>query len=928
MRKKYLSALLFGALLFASAGTFTSCKDYDDDISNLQGQINDVNTAITELQSAVEGGKYVTAVSNTGNTITFTFSDGTTTQVALEDQVGSVVTVQDGVLYIDGEATDIKVAEPAPTPEPGEEHKDQIIIENNMWSVLQEDGTYKTTNIPVSGVSVSGSEAEGFTFRVYASDGTYKDVKLPSATSSITDLILNADGNATGTIQGKGKNMLVYATYSFDNYPEDLDTKKWKGPRALPARGTKIVSGNTQISLQVNPTNVDGTIVEFKLVDSQNNYPSNLSLKATEDTRLLTSRAANGLYLLGMEDKMFADEIAAAAYTSQFTTNSDKKLYAVAAGEARSAYGVTVQQGSQQELYNLNIYKNNNESSPLQEDVTIGGTTDILNRIDINTWYYIKPEQIGAFYDMYVTDANDDDAVLFGLEFKNEEGNYAFRATKTPDNVSKTGFGIVVTTVDKNGNSKNTTVNLNLSEKITEGLTYDAIPYQINSNKDADKNRFSIDLNDMKEYLGTEGLALWNTKVEAMSVTFKNATTGAIVGTGSTDSDSDEDYKNEQAYVTAAGITVTPVKEVKDGTSANVTALKDAKFLKFAIDNATASSNFVIGQQYNAVISFKDKDNGDQLNSITIPFTLTLPEITSLFQLDQKLVEDGAAICYLYEEDFMDVNRTNGAASFMLSRVFQKIESTGFQVALDSQAKVGETDKTSAELAQVAMVKGTAVTAEDTEGKVNFKHNNDSETYVTLTGNRANGTGLNLGYGEVLTLHVTGKYAGYWAYPVGQNTFTFKVKVLSPIYEGQVTPKEGNVVTIPATKLSGYEFGNNDITGYTYNSAISYNVLPENATTVPVWSRKEIANVTAESSNTRIFKIAENTGGWADSKFNQLFPAYTTGSGNNAVHHDGYFKLEAQQIPATVTDEAIDITVTDIWGYSKTSTVPVQITVD
>ena len=32
MRKKYLSALLFGALLFASAGTFTSCKDYDDDI--------------------------------------------------------------------------------------------------------------------------------------------------------------------------------------------------------------------------------------------------------------------------------------------------------------------------------------------------------------------------------------------------------------------------------------------------------------------------------------------------------------------------------------------------------------------------------------------------------------------------------------------------------------------------------------------------------------------------------------------------------------------------------------------------------------------------------------------------------------------------------------------------------------------------------
>ena len=915
MRKKYLSALLFGALLFASAGTFTSCKDYDDDITNLQNQIDANAEAITTLQGLVNQGDYVTNVEKSAEGIVITFKEAGAKTIALEDQVGSVVEVKGGVLYIDGEATDIKVAEPTPTPEPEptEETKDQIIIENGMWSVLQEDGTtYKSTGIPVSGVSVSGSETTGFTFRIYSADGKYQDVKLPSATSSITDLIVNADGTSNPT------NTLVYATYSFDNYSGDIS--KWKGPRALPAKGTKIVSGNTQVSLQVNPTNVDGTVVEFKLVDSQNNYPSDLTLKATEDTRLLTTRAANGLYMLNMEDKMFADANAANAYSSQFTASGENKLYAVAAGDARSEYKVTVRQGLPQGLYNLNIYKNNNESSPLQENVTIGSGTTISNRIDINTWYYIKPEQIGAFYDMYVTDANADDAVLFGLQFKNEEGAYAFRATKTPDNVSKTGFGIIVTTVDKNGNSKNTTVNLNLSEKITEGLTYDAISYQINSNSVADKNRFSIDLNDMKEFLGTEGLALWNTKVGSMSVTFKNATTGATVGTGSTTSTT--------SSVTAAGITVTPVKEVKDGSSADVTALKDAKFLKFAIDNATASSNFVIGQQYNAIISFKDATNGDQLNSITIPFTLTLPEITSLFQLDQKLVEDGAAICYLYEEDFMDVNRTNGAASFMLSRVFQKIESTGFQVALDSQAKVGETDKTSAELAQVDMVKGTAVTAEDTEGKVNFKHNNDGETYVTLTGNRANGTGLNLGYGEVLTLHVTGKYAGYWAYPVGQNTFTFKVKVLSPIYEGQVTPKEGNVVTIPATKLSGYEFGNNDITGYTYNSAISYNVLPENATTVPVWSRKEIANVTAESSNTRIFKIAENTGGWADSKFNQLFPAYTTGSGNNAVHHDGYFKLEAQQIPATVTDEAIDITVTDIWGYSKTSTVPVQITVD
>ena len=54
MRKKYLSALLFGALLLASAGTFTSCKDYDDDISNLQEQIDENEASLTEKLAAVE----------------------------------------------------------------------------------------------------------------------------------------------------------------------------------------------------------------------------------------------------------------------------------------------------------------------------------------------------------------------------------------------------------------------------------------------------------------------------------------------------------------------------------------------------------------------------------------------------------------------------------------------------------------------------------------------------------------------------------------------------------------------------------------------------------------------------------------------------------------------------------------------------------
>lgn len=58
MKRKYFSALFMGALAIASVSTFTSCKDYDDDIDNLQSQIDkaglqsDIDALKTQLQDA------------------------------------------------------------------------------------------------------------------------------------------------------------------------------------------------------------------------------------------------------------------------------------------------------------------------------------------------------------------------------------------------------------------------------------------------------------------------------------------------------------------------------------------------------------------------------------------------------------------------------------------------------------------------------------------------------------------------------------------------------------------------------------------------------------------------------------------------------------------------------------------------------------
>ena len=79
MNKKFISALLFGAMTIASTSTFVSCKDYDDDINNLQEQI-DVNSEaiaknaanIQSLQNLINSGSVITDVTKTADGVKVT----------------------------------------------------------------------------------------------------------------------------------------------------------------------------------------------------------------------------------------------------------------------------------------------------------------------------------------------------------------------------------------------------------------------------------------------------------------------------------------------------------------------------------------------------------------------------------------------------------------------------------------------------------------------------------------------------------------------------------------------------------------------------------------------------------------------------------------------------------------------------------------
>ena len=75
MKKNFVRVMLFGALALATV-TYVGCKDYDDDIDNLQTQIDANKAGIATLQAKVDDGKWVTDVTDIEGGFKITFNNG------------------------------------------------------------------------------------------------------------------------------------------------------------------------------------------------------------------------------------------------------------------------------------------------------------------------------------------------------------------------------------------------------------------------------------------------------------------------------------------------------------------------------------------------------------------------------------------------------------------------------------------------------------------------------------------------------------------------------------------------------------------------------------------------------------------------------------------------------------------------------------
>ena len=954
MRKKYLSALLFGALLFASAGTFTSCKDYDDDIDGLRTEVAANAEAIKALQDLVGDGKFVKSVSNDGNTITFTFTDGTTQPITLTDEKGSVVTVEDGVLCIDGEPTEIKVAG---SGEAGEEHKDQIIIENNMWSVLQEDGTYKSTGIPVSGVSVSGSESDGYTFRIYASDGSYQDVKLPSVASAmkdfelmgfVTDATLSDDKNISLGQLEKNDEAGLEVTYAYvAGFPikekdasnqwvdsEEDSPASWSAQKDVTKKQvlTTLAADGYNLVARVAPADLDLSALEFTLQDSKGNVLPIGVNKSTKFNELLTRGAESSLHLIPLDvtSATYDDE---QDYQDLFPT--DKRVYSLANGtNTRSTYGeFTVTAEKADNLVPAVVTGIKPEGTTTDNNAGTGAEDDPFI-VDLNTPTIFLFNNDGEktndnsnqVYDYYVVVADKQAGEEFGFSTNIKDGTITL--TKSIDLVTKTGLELYVYALRIDGTIYKQSVWVKPSSIMASAVTLKAGEQNI------------VPLFDKDGVVTNDGYAQFTVSLDEMfanmSDTDKQRWMSSVTGANAGFSIS----ALKEAGKDFAGLDVTDENDIdiafldKDGEPCNNTKatslLLTVKYKNTTNDPETAI--LTPYKEYSMNVSFLHKeDNGTSvLNTVGLTLTPTLPTLSDYMTKRSVYWDGNVLMAYFddptsgetgklesgkYLESKFDMNHGYTKLGWKDAKAKDPYCILDVNFSLDKDQKIGDVSVLDEE-------KGIYKDIQNTGCNVNEINLGT----VEKAGKKP------FGYGEELNVLVGATYLGVYDYSKFETTkaqladAAYKIKVQSALEAGTIAPANGASITLtPSGASQMMEITADDVKATAYNLDAPYNIFKDVVTKdgKVVWGYNYINAVEFATPDELIYQVVDKDGN-AGKSAAAIDPATIKKDDVYVITDESYVSLKGRNT-TDGTETTIKVTVTDWYGYTKTVDLPVII---
>ena len=296
--------------MVTSTGTFVSCKDYDDDIDEINGKIDKIETTLSELESKI-GDKGVSSVTFDEKTGVLTVVDGTgshtytikTTAPSVEKtvvtvdgkdlkvdgkvigQLGDTVEVKDNELYVNGKATGIKVGKYA-------------ILENDA------DGMY-TITLPDA-------------------NGEMKTIKLPKATSGMMSVTANEATFTAKSIASTAPDGIAWGKAD--------KAITWKGAKGNIAKGQLLLGRYTEGEVTVVPSSYNLGAQTLKLVASDGSVAP-VTVTATANNDLIygdRAASANGNWTVAitMDETVTADNIAT-AFATEVESQAKNVKYAL-----------------------------------------------------------------------------------------------------------------------------------------------------------------------------------------------------------------------------------------------------------------------------------------------------------------------------------------------------------------------------------------------------------------------------------------------------------------------------------------------------------------------------------------------------------------------------------------------------------------------
>ena len=903
MRKKYLSALLFGALLFASAGTFTSCKDYDEDINNLQTQITDVKNAVAELQKLIGDGKFVTNVVAENNGLKITWNDGQSTIIENvingEAQKGDVVTFdsETGEIKINDEGTGYYVSKDPIT----NKFKTPYVNEDGILVLIDEEGKEVVTGIRTAPVTAVAN-SDGSTTIVLWVDGEKQEVIVPSAASSVTDVDIigyasNADeinanefGNVENGFYSAKKGYVTAYVYKIATA-----TSNWKGNKPNLKAGEILASYKMNgLVARVAPLSVDASELNFDLVNSKSEKaPLSISMTPYSNNTAITRTASkNGMYSVNFEyEKVSSSKTTVDWFIDNFGTTAASKLFALSTETGLiSTFDIAVRlnQGTQK----IDTYFLNNAENQL--DVTSATSAATSQEIEVGKTYTVSTNDDSFIYDAFLT-FDDNDIDKWGIQYDKANAPLSFTVTKLPDNLSTKEFSFKLNYLTKNG-----TIQTPREIFVTPKTNLDAavqLCSEVSHRIVKNDNYFTVSLDEMFKSLGDSKKLQWIRDVNLNSVAFeiKEGNT-SVLNNGKAD----------------ASVTFT---EDADGKKATTDASK-AQYVKFTFANnanhLTPETSYVATITFAPKIGSQGEYAGNVINKVTVPLKITIPAFTDLLQKDMNVFDEKGEVASAYLLEEYDDNNGISTTTYKFNGAFEHLaDNTAkgftFTLTLDNNNNNKIVDNQTTQ--------GVACLATDA-----YSANMDVQTSINVDNTNANLVAISLrdtykyeAYGKELIVKLTN---AYYCSVYKYDDTSFKIKLLSPIKEGKFVAN-GGAISIAATGITNVTA--EDVWATTVNENVKYDLFKtaikqdDGTYKGDDWYRQDVANVAFSSD--RIKFIVENK----DGKPTDAVVDETTGAIKEAS------SISLRSVGNKGDRDKLKITVTDIWGYTLEDEVDVVV---